>query len=264
MEKTTSISEMLKFQFGSKVFCSDGETGSLTHVGFDSASRCMAHIGVKVGRFFGKTVYLPFNTVLNSTSEGVTLNITSADLAQSSHEAPGSALFDNRGVVQLENSGNKRGLAFLVAVHPKSGELDYVVAHHLRSDVDTMVQQAYVKQIDSGRFVASIPDAVLDALAPYRPDSDLQQEVEQVLFDITPLHVDLPAMHIRVLDSALYLDGNISSSLRADMVQDQEIEHPAELLLAKADSTEIELTIEIRIRQASQIAVCRCIYRLGI
>jgi len=220
MEKNTPISEMFKFHFGSKVFCSDGESGSLTHVGFDRASRCMTHIGVKVGRFFGKTVYLPFSAVLNSTSEAVTLNITSADLAQSSHEAPGSALFDNRSVVQLANSA-KRGLVFLVAVHPKSGELDYVVAHHLRSDVDTMVQQAYVTEIDSGRFVASIPDAVLDALAPYRSDANLQQEVEQVLFDITPLHVDLPAMHIRVLDSALYLDGNVSSSLRADMVRDQ-------------------------------------------
>src|SRR5436305_10379451 len=156
MEKNTPISEMFKFHFGSKVFCSDGESGSLTHVGFDRASRCMTHIGVKVGRFFGKTVYLPFSAVLNSTSEAVTLNITSADLAQSSHEAPGSALFDNRSVVQLANSA-KRGLVFLVAVHPKSGELDYVVAHHLRSDVDTMVQQAYVTEIDSGRFVASIP-----------------------------------------------------------------------------------------------------------
>jgi osmotically-inducible protein OsmY len=220
MDKTTPISEMLKFHFGSKVFCSDGEAGSLTHVGFDRASRCMAHIGVKVGRFFGKTVYLPFSTVLDSTSEAVTLNITSADLAQSSHEAPSSALFDNRSAMQLANSG-KRGLVFLIAVHPKSGELSYVVAHHLRSDMDTMVQQEYITEIDNGRFSASIPDAVLEALAPYRPDAELQQEVEQVLFDITPLHVDLPAMHIRVLDSVLYLDGNVSSSLRADMVRDQ-------------------------------------------
>jgi osmotically-inducible protein OsmY len=220
MQKTTAISEMLKFHFGSKVICSDGEAGSLTHVGFDRASRCIAHIGVKVGRFFGKTVYLPFNTVLDSTSAGVTLSLTLADLALSSHEAPGCALFDHRSVVQLDNSG-KRGTVFLVAVHPKSGELDYLVAHHLRPNMDTMVQQAYVTQIDSGRFVATIPDAVLEALAPYRPDSELQQEVEQVLHDITPLHVDLPAMHVRVLDSVLYLDGNISSSLRADMVRDQ-------------------------------------------
>jgi osmotically-inducible protein OsmY len=220
MEKTTPISEMLKFHFGSKVVCSDGEAGHLSHVGFDHASRCMSHIGVKLGRFFGKTVYLPFNTVLDSTSEGVTVNITSADLAQSSTETPGSTLFDSKGAVQLAGS-EKHGNVHLIAVHPKSGELAYVVAHRLRSDVDILVQQEYVTQIDADRFVASIPDSVLAALPPYRPDDDLQQEVEDVLFDITPLHVDRPAMSIRVLDSVLYLDGNISSSLRADMVQDQ-------------------------------------------
>jgi osmotically-inducible protein OsmY len=220
MQKTTLVSEMYKFHFGSKVFCSDGEAGSLTHVGFDRVSRCIVHIGVKVGRFFGKTVYLPFNTVLSSTGEGVTLSIASADLAQSSQEAPGSALFDHRGVVQLANSA-RRGTVLLVAVHPKSGELDYVVAHHLRPGMDTLVQQTYVTEVDSNHFVATIPDAVLETLAPYRPDSELQQEVEHVLDDITPLHVDLPAMKIRVLDGVLYLDGNISSSLRADLVQDQ-------------------------------------------
>jgi osmotically-inducible protein OsmY len=219
MEKITSIAEMLKFHFGSKVFCSDGEAGHLTHVGFDQASRCIVHIGVKLGRFFGRTVYLPFNTVLDSTSEGVTVNITSADLAQASSEAPGSTLFDNRGVVQL--SGSKRGGVLLVAVHPKSGELAYVVAHRLRPDMDTLVRQEYITKIDANRFMAEIPDSILEALSPYRPDEDLQQEVEEVLFDITPLHVDLPAMSIRVLDGVLYLDGNISSSLRADMVQDQ-------------------------------------------
>ncbi len=220
MEKTTLISEMLKFHFGSKVVCSDGEEGSLAHVGFDRASRSMTHIGVKLGRFLGKHVYLPFSTVLHAGGDGVTLGITYAELAQSSQEAPGSALFDNRSVVQLADSA-RHGNVFLVAVHPKSGELAYVVAHHLRNNMDTMVQQEYVTQIDAGRFSASIPDVTLESLPPYRPDAELQQEVEEILFDITPLHVDLPGMTIRVLDSVLYLDGNISSSLRSDMVQDQ-------------------------------------------
>ena len=29
----------------------------------------------------------------------------------------------------------------------------------------------------------------LNALPPYRPDDELQQEVERALFDITPLHI---------------------------------------------------------------------------
>ncbi len=45
--------------------------------------------------------------------------------------------------------------------------------------------------------------------------------MEARLYDFTPLHVDLPAIRRRVLDSVLYLDGNISSSLRSDIVTDQ-------------------------------------------
>jgi osmotically-inducible protein OsmY len=67
----------------------------------------------------------------------------------------------------------------------------------------------------------SIPDDKLNALPPYRSDRELQQEVESILYDLTPLHIDLKAINIRVLDSVLYLDGNISSTLRSDIVQDQ-------------------------------------------
>jgi osmotically-inducible protein OsmY len=35
------------------------------------------------------------------------------------------------------------------------------------------------------------------------------------------MHIDLKGIKIRVLDGVLYLDGNISSSLRADMARDQ-------------------------------------------
>ena len=41
MNKTNLISEMLKFHFGSKIFCSDGDGGVLTQVIFDHA--CTTH-----------------------------------------------------------------------------------------------------------------------------------------------------------------------------------------------------------------------------
>jgi len=54
MIKTTLISEMLKFHFGRKIFCADGEDGVLVHVIFDPATRRMTHIGVKQGRLLEK------------------------------------------------------------------------------------------------------------------------------------------------------------------------------------------------------------------
>jgi osmotically-inducible protein OsmY len=97
----------------------------------------------------------------------------------------------------------------------------YLVAHHLRPEQDTLLREELITEIASGLVRVSVPAATLNAFPPYRPDSDLQQEVEAILYDVTPLHVDLPGMSVRVLDSVLYLDGNISSSLRADIAQDQ-------------------------------------------
>jgi osmotically-inducible protein OsmY len=109
----------------------------------------------------------------------------------------------------------------LVAVHPTSGELAYIVAHELRSGQDTLLQQEYITALASNRVAVSIPEEKLRSLPPYRPDSVLQQEVESALFDFTPLHIDLKAIKVRVLDSVLYLDGNVSSALRSDIVQDR-------------------------------------------
>ncbi|MBV9228341.1 MAG: BON domain-containing protein [Chloroflexi bacterium] len=220
MDKTTLISEMQKFHFGSKIFCSDGEDGVLTHVAFDPAARCLTHIGAKQGRFFGKTVYLAFSTVVEATGEGVTLNITRSDLAAASQTAPAGALLDNKSVVQLADSTAK-GTVTIIAVQPASGELAYLVAHELRPGQDTLLRQEFVTKLDPGRITVSVSETTLQTFPPYRPDDELQQEVEDILFDLTPLHVDFRGMTVRVLDSVLYLDGNISSSLRGDIVQDQ-------------------------------------------
>lgn len=219
MDRTTLIAEMQKFHFGCKIFCSDGEEGTLTHVGFDPATRCMTHIGVKQGRLFGKTVYLPFGTVVRATGDGITLRITRTELAASKTE-PSGALLDSKSSVERGGAA-ARGTILLTAVQPESGELAYIVVHHLRPGQDTLLLSEFVTKLEAGRVLVSIPDATLETLPPYRPDSELQQEVEDILFDLTPLHVDFKGMKVRVLDSVLYLDGNISSSLRGDIVRDQ-------------------------------------------
>ncbi len=222
MQELASISEMYKFHFGSKIICSDGEEGTLVQVGFDPAARRMTHIGVKPGRLFSKIGYLPFDTLLNATGDGVTVRVTRADVIAASKNTPTGVLFDHKSVVEAGGQGaTGRGTVLIVAVHPHNGELAYVVAHHLRPGQDTLVRQEFVMNLESDRIVVNIPEAILQTLPAYRPDDELQQEVEGVLFDLTPLHVDFKGMTVRVLDGVLYLNGNISSSLRGDIVQDQ-------------------------------------------
>jgi len=63
----------------------------------------------------------------------------------------------------------------------------------------------------------------LHAFLTYRSDHELQRDVEKMLFDLALLHVDARGMNVRVLDGVLYLEGNVSSSLRGEMVADQSV-----------------------------------------
>ncbi|MBE3559984.1 MAG: BON domain-containing protein [Ktedonobacteraceae bacterium] len=220
MEKKTLISEMQKFHFGRKIFCSDGEEGTLASVVFDADARRMTFIGVRLRRFFGRTVYLPFATIRRASGEGVYLKITCAELAGAGSIVPGGVLFDHKSSVQLAD-GSARGTLLITAVEPESGELAYIVVRHLRPGQDTLLRREHIKQLAPDQITVVISRAELEMLPPYRSDTELQQEVEKVLFDLTPLHIDFRGMHARVLDSVLYLDGNVSSALRRDIVQDQ-------------------------------------------
>ena len=218
-----SICAMQQFQFGRRIRCSDGEAGLLTQVVFDSASRRVTSIGVMLGGLFGRSVYVSFATVVPVTGESITLRISRADLAASRKEAPIGALLDSKSVVGNDHQSGTatKGTIHLIAVHPESGELAYLVVHHMRPRQDTFLRGEYVTQIETGHVEVSLSEATLQTLPHYHPDSELQQEIEERVYDLTPLHVDFNGVHIRVLDSVLYLIGNISSSLRKDIVEDQ-------------------------------------------
>jgi osmotically-inducible protein OsmY len=220
MAKTTLISEMLKFHFGSEIVCTDGEDGDLVYVVFDPTTRKLTAIGVKQGRIFGKTAHLPFDTVENASSDSVRVRVTLADVASASSGQIEGAHLDSKSTVELTGTANK-GTVQLVAVHPGSGELAYIVAHNLRPGQDTLIRSEYITSLANGQVKVTIPQTALELLPPYRPDSVLQREVERTLFGVTALHVDLKAITLRVLDGVLYVDGNISSRLRGDIVTDQ-------------------------------------------
>jgi len=220
MNKTMLISEMLKFHFGSKIFCSDGDGGVLTQVIFDPAKLNMTHICVKQGRLFGKSVFLPFDCVVSANEAGITLSIKRIDVAAAQSQEPMGAALTSKNIVENAASAAK-GSLLLVAVHPTTGALAYIVAHELRSGQDTLLQETYITTLATGQVMVSIDEEKIRSLPSYMPDGVLQQEVESTLFDFTPLHIDLKAITARVSDSVLYLDGNVSSALRSDIMLDR-------------------------------------------
>jgi osmotically-inducible protein OsmY len=219
MNKTMLISEMLKFQFGSKIFCSDGDGGVLAQVLFDPATLNIIYINVKQGRLFGKSVFLPFDCVISADEAGITLNIKRSDVAMAQSNKPDGAILSNKSVVENATSAAK-GTLLLVAVYPTAGKLAYIVVHGLRSGRDTLLKETYITTLASDQILVSIEEEKLRLLPSYKPDRVLQQEVEAALFDFTPLHIDLKAITVRVIDGVLYLDGNVSSTLRSDFMLD--------------------------------------------
>ena len=218
MNKNALISEMLKFHFGNTVFCTDGQDGTLTHVLFDSTSRRLTHLAVKQSRLFGKTMYLPFEHVIRATGDGIWLDCTLAQLAAfPTLEEPGISL-DARTAVKSESGS---GTLTLVAVQPGSGELAYIVAHNLLSGRDTLLENQYIPALAPNQVSVSADAALLHSLPPHRSDRELQQEVEQIVSDLPFLHIDRKGMSLRVLDSVLYMNGNISSALRGELTRDQ-------------------------------------------
>ncbi|TMC22406.1 MAG: BON domain-containing protein [Chloroflexi bacterium] len=225
MKTMTNISQMRKFYFGGKIFCTDGEVGSLAHVVFHSSTRRMTHLGMKPHHLFGKTIDLPYDAVAEATGEGIRLSITYEELMAISKVGVEGTVLDHRTL--LERIGSKdKGMLLLIALHPENGVLAYLVVRHLHPGHDILLQEQYVKTIASRQVIVALSDATLSVLPPYRPDQELQQEVERVLFELTPLHLDIRGFTVHVLDSVVYLDGNISSQLRADIVENQILSVP--------------------------------------
>lgn len=220
MKVSTCISEMPKFHFGKKIVCLDGESGYLAHVVFDATTRRMTHLGVRYSHLPGKVADIPYDAVSKATGESIYLFLTRAELASTHRTDIEGAVVDRKSLVACD-VGNKKGTVRQIAVRPANATLAYVVAHHLRPGPDILLQEEYITLIASHHLTVTIAESELDALPPYRPDDELQDEVERLLFDLIPLHLDLRSIVPRVLDSTLYLEGNVFNQLRATIIEAQ-------------------------------------------
>jgi osmotically-inducible protein OsmY len=208
------------FHFGRPVLCSDGQGGTLISLLCEVSSRRLTHIAVKRSRLFGKTIMLPVEAVTRATDDEVRLDCSLAELAAASvsgDQRPGIMLHQHTVVTAETGSGT----LLLVAVQPASGILTSLVARNLLPGRDTLLCAEEVSVLATGRVTVSLAPADLQAKPPYRGDRELQREVEQILFDLGFLHIDLKGMRMCVRAGVLSMQGNISSTLRGELARDQ-------------------------------------------
>src|SRR5437762_13602063 len=86
----------------------------------------MTHIGVRQRRLFGNIFFLPFDTVVSATGEGIRIRARRADVTAAGSAEVGGAHLDEKSTVENTVSSGT-GRLMLVAVHPNSGELSYLV-----------------------------------------------------------------------------------------------------------------------------------------
>lgn len=111
-----------------------------------------------------------YDTVVEATGGGVLLRVTRAELAAAGEVIVGGAVLAHRSLVERAGSGDK-GTLLLVAVHPENGALSYLVVHHLRPGQDILLREQCVTTIAPGHLTVTLPDEILNALPPYRPDA---------------------------------------------------------------------------------------------
>lgn len=211
------------FQWGQSIRCSDGEAGVLTQVVFDAATHQSIALGIRLGRLFGRSVFVSFEMVREVTEDSITLGLSYAELCAVTKAIPKGALLDSKSRVETEaTSGTAaRGRLQSMMIQPESGALVSLVAHYFRPDHTTLLRGEDVTQIATGHVKIALPEAALRTLPPYRTDRELQHEVEERVYDLAFLHVDFKGITFRVLDGVLSLKGNISSALNGDIVVDQ-------------------------------------------
>lgn len=218
MAKKALISEMEKLHFGNEIFCANGQAGSLALVLFDAASKRLTHLAVKQRHLFGKTFYLPFETLSRADAEGIWLNVTLDQLATFPTSAGPGIELNRRTAVRGDDA---RGTLALVAVQPENGKLAYIVAYNMPNGRATLLREQYITDLLPGQINLGVEASVLHSLPPYRSDSELQKEVDEIVFDLGFLHIDLKGLRLRVLDGVLHMEGNISSTLRGELLRDQ-------------------------------------------
>jgi hypothetical protein len=218
MKSNTPLSQTLKFHFGKKVFCTDGQVGILQSILFEAKGRRLTSLAVKPGRWLGKTSVLPLGTVERANADGIWLKCTQAEV-ETLPPVKGPDLGYGRHTSVKGSTGE--GKLVMVATLPGGGELAYIVAQHLLPERKTLLQATSVADVVLDQILIEASCDELLALPPYRSDASLQKEVDAMVYDLPFFHIDRKGMHLQVLDSVLYMNGNSSSTLRSELIRDQ-------------------------------------------
>lgn len=214
------FAEVIKFRFGAPVAASDGPSGTVSHVLVDPDGRLVTHVGVKLTRFGGHPYNVPLELVSDAHARAVSLAIDRADIPQKA-QAPSSDLVRWDGATTVAVGGKAFGRLVQLTVRRDTYALRHLVVDHGLSGGEVVVPGAAVAEITPQRITLTLHEAQLKSLVAYRPDSELEREANEALYNYPRLRVDMGGFHARAIDGTVYLRGHISSDLNSRIAANQ-------------------------------------------
>lgn len=214
------FAEVVKYRFGAPVTASDGPSGYVTHVIVDPDGRLVTHVGVKLTRFGGHAYNIPTELVSDAHARGTVLAITRADIPQKAQQVSSSLARWDASTVLLAG-GKTIGRLAQLTVRSDTHALRHLVVDRGLAGGEVLINGASVAEISSKQIAVTLNDAQMKALVAYRPDSDLEREANEALYNYPRLRVDIGGMRVRAIDGTIYLQGHISSDLNSRIAADQ-------------------------------------------
>ena len=216
----TTFAQVSKFRFGGPVQTSEGEMGTLGHVLVDPAAYTLSHIAVKLryGPFaFGREFYVPFAQVGEATADLITLKINRETL-ESAKDVPSGVKLTSG--VTVSGDGKRLGRLAQLTFETETRKLRHLIVDRGVTGEWVVPAQAVVS-LDAKQITADLRSRGVSALAPYRPDEELIQDIRDAAYNYPRLRIDMNGLDVRVIDGVVWLRGHVSSDLNRRLVEDQ-------------------------------------------
>jgi osmotically-inducible protein OsmY len=220
MEHTArEFAEVHQVRFGTPVNASDGASGTVAHVVVDPGARIATHVGVRLGRWQGRSYTAPISQIASATSDGLALTISRDDLMR---QAPALAPHLVRLSHGTEIASEQKTIGRLkqISFTRDAGLLHRMVIGR-GAGRDVYMATTTAQSFSEKRIAVRLSPAEIEALTPFRADADLKREAEAALFDYQRLRIDLAGIDLRAIDGEIWLLGHVSSDLNSRLIVEQ-------------------------------------------
>jgi osmotically-inducible protein OsmY/sporulation protein YlmC with PRC-barrel domain len=212
--------EVSKFRFGAPVEASDGASGTVAYVVVDPSARTASHVGVRLTRFSNKRYNVPLALVTTAVGDKIELSITRDEVPQKA-QALAEGFVRLSGSTVIASDGKQLGRLAQLSIDKSTSALRRLVIDRGPGRGEVLAPATPIAELNDKHIRLRLSGEEVRSLPAFRPDSELQQEAEQALYNYPRLRIDLRGIQVRAVDGEIWLLGHISSDLNSRLAVDQ-------------------------------------------